>query len=151
MTTMKKETEGRVAAPECAKRVFICSPFRGLGFTEEEAKKNFFENLRIAKLACRYATLHGAVPYAPHLYFPRFLMDQDEAEREKGMLMGQSWLAQCSELWVIGHQISEGMEKEIRQAEKWDIPIRHYIPRFSPEEHLLKAIFGDEFPYIEMV
>ena len=67
------------------------------------------------------------------------------------MLLGMVGLSECKELWVVGRRISKGMAKEIKQAEKWGIPIKHYIPRFTPEEHLLKAIFGDQFPFIEMV
>ncbi len=147
MITMKKEEH--VAG--CAKRVFICTPFRGLGFTEEAAKENFFENLRIAKLACRYATLHGAVPYAPHLYFPRFLMDSNSDEHEMSMLMGQLWLAQCSELWVIGRRVSSGMEREIAKAKEWGIPIKYYVPERTPEERLLDAILRPEIDFHEMV
>ena len=43
------------------------------------------------------------------------------------------------------------MKKEIDQARRWGIPVKRYIPRFTPEEQLLKAIFGDDFPYTEMV
>ena len=134
-----------------AKKVFICSPFRGLGRTEQEAKKNYLGNMELAKKACRYATGEGCIPYCPHLYFPRFLVDSDPDEREIGMLMGQTWLKQCSELWVIGRRISQGMKSEIAYAKELGIPVKHYVPERTPEERLLDAILRPEIEYREMV
>ena len=90
-------------------------------------------------------------PSVPAPLLPGVLDDNVEDEREIGMLLGMVGLSECKELWIVGRRISEGMDKEIKQAEKWGIPIKHYIPRFTSEEHLLKAIFGDDFPFIEMV
>ena len=132
------------------KRVFICSPFRGLGSTEAEAKENFYDNLKLAKYACRYATLKGFIPYAPHLYFPRFLMDHDPDERDMGRCYGLMWLAQCDELWMIGREASEGMKTELEKAREWGIPIKLYVPERTPEERLLDAIFFPEIKFHEM-
>ena len=115
-----RKTEARL------KKIFVCSPFRGIGSTEEAARKDYQNNIALAKGVCRYVADKGFIPYCPHLYFPRFLMDSDPDEREIGMLMGQSWLAQCSELWVIGRRISSGMEREIAKAKEWGIPVKHY-------------------------
>lgn len=133
------------------KKVFVCSPFRGLGQTEEEAKENGRWNISLAKAVCRYITGKGYIPYCPHLYFPRFLIDSDADEREMGMLMGQTWLAQCDELWIIGRRISEGMKREIARAEEWGIPVKHYVGRRTPEERLLDAIFHPEIDFHELV
>lgn len=133
------------------KRVFICSPFRGIGHTEDEAKEEFRENMKLARFATRYATLEGYVPYAPHLYFPRFLCDHDPDERNKGRNLGLTWLAQCDELWIIGRHVSEGMKTEITKAQEWGIPIRHYVPERTPEERLLDAIFYPDIKIREMV
>ena len=106
------------------KKVFICSPYRPTGDTEEERMESFRENTEVAKAACRFACEQGAVPYAPHLYFPQYLDDEDDEEREQGIVMGLTWLARCDELWVIGKRITEGMKREIEQAQEWGIIIR---------------------------
>lgn len=132
-------------------KVYICSPFRPVGETVEAQAKSIKKHKILARYACRYAVANGYSPLCPHLYYPEFLDDNVEDEREIGMLLGMVGLSECKELWVVGRRISEGMAKEIKQAEKWHIPVKRYIPRFTPEEHLLKAVFGDEFPFIEMV
>lgn len=152
------QTEERRKAPaakattmEENNKVFICSPFRPVGDTVEALAKSSKGHRILARYACRYAVAKGYSPLCPHLYYPEFLDDNVEDEREIGMLLGMVGLSECKELWVIGRRISEGMKKEIAQAEKWGIPIKRYIPRFTPEERLLKAIFEDDFPYTEMV
>ena len=132
-------------------KVYICSPFRPVGDTLEAQAKSSKAHKILARYACRYAVANGYSPLCPHLYYPEFLDDDVEDEREIGMLLGMVGLSECSELWVIGRRISDGMKKEIDQARRWGLPVKHYIPRFTPEEQLLKAILGDEFPYNEMV
>lgn len=133
------------------KKVFICSPFRGLGSDAEQQKKDRSRNRNNARAACNFAVLKGCIPYAPHLYFPQFLMDSDPDGRKAGMLMGLTWLSACDELWVIGRRISEGMEQEIRKAKEWGIPVIYYVGKRCPEERLLDAIFHPEIEYREMV
>ena len=133
------------------KKIFVCSPFRGLGSTEEAEKKDYRSNIALAKWVCRYITGKGYIPYCPHLYFPRFLMDSDPDEREIGMFMGQTWLAQCDELWVIGRRVSEGMAREITWAKKSGIPVKRYLLERTPEERLLDAILHPEIDFHEMV
>lgn len=130
--------------------VFICSPYRGHGETKEEAKKDFYKNKRLAMFAARYAVDQGYLPYAPHLYFTNFLADSDLDERERGINLGLSWLAQCDEMWVIGHEISEGMEAEIAKAREWGIRIIRYVKPRTPEDRLLDAIFFPGIRFREM-
>ncbi len=132
------------------KKVFICSPFRATGETQEDYEREISANIRKAIDACRYAIREGYLPYAPHLYFTLFMDDSDDVEREMGMLLGLSWLAQCDELWVIGRTVSDGMMKEIEQAEKWGIKIVHCISKRIPEQRLLDAIFHPEITFREM-
>ena len=132
------------------KKVFICSPFRATGETQEDYEREISANIRKAIDACRYAIREGYLPYAPHLYFTLFMDDSDDVEREIGMLLGLSWLAQCDELWVIGRTVSDGMMKEIEQAEKWGIKIVHCISKRVPEQRLLDAIFHPEITFREM-
>ncbi len=52
--------------------VYICSPLSG-------AVKRNREN---ARRYCRFAVERGAIPLAPHLYFPQFMEDADPAQRD---------------------------------------------------------------------
>lgn len=150
-TRMNQGTQNGKNSQTGLKKIFVCSPFRGIGSTEEAAKKNYQNNIALAKGVCRYIADKGFIPYCPHLYFPRFLLDSDPDEREIGMIMGQSWLAQCSELWIIGRRISSGMEREIAKAEEWGITVKHYVLKRTPEERLLDAILRPEIEFHEMV
>ena len=87
------------------KKVFICSPFRGdvKGNTEK------------ARSYCRRVYEAGCIPLAPHLLFPQFLNETNEAERAAGIAMGLELLLDCDEVWVYG-QTTAGMEQEIRFA-----------------------------------
>ena len=96
------------------KKVFICSPYRG---------QDIEKNIRRAKEACRLALKKKCLPYAPHLYFTRFLLDSDYGEREAGLFLGSLWLSECDEIWVIGCKITEGMQREIDLAEELGIPV----------------------------
>lgn len=95
--------------------VFICSPFRG----------DYEKNIQVAKRICRVAAEMGYLPIAPHLYFTQFL-DEDN-DRWLGMDMGRDLLLKCSEVWVIGEKITEGMMEEIHTARCENIPIK-YVP-----------------------
>ena len=132
------------------KKVFICSPFAPRGETKEEMERDTNRNIRITQKACRFAALNGNVPYAPHLFFTQFLKDSDKTEREYGQIMGLIWLAQCSELWIIGRRISPGMEKEIRKAKEWGIPVKHYVFKRDAEKKLLDSLFYPDVEFFEM-
>lgn len=98
------------------KKIFICSAYRG----------DIDGNIEKAKEYCRWAAVEcGVIPIAPHLFFPQFLDDDVETERELGINMGLSLLKECSELWYFGDSITEGMKKEIDTAVKLGIPVRH--------------------------
>lgn len=99
--------------------VFICSPYRGE--TPDEVQKN----TRNAEWYCRLAYTLGYIPFAPHLYFTRFLADNCETERKDGMAMGKVIMLQCAELWVFGDKISDGMRSEIAYAEAHSIPVKY--------------------------
>ncbi len=151
MITNEKKPNAKALPLEPGDKVFICSPFRPTGDTPEAQAKSHKANKITARYACQYAVANGLQPICPHLYYPTFLDDDVEDEREIGILLGLISLSECKELWIVGRRISAGMEKVIAQAEKWGIPIKHYIPRFTPKERVLKAILGDAFPIIEMV
>ena len=85
-------------------------------------------NIECATSVCREAMKKGYVPYAPHLYFPQFLSEDDKDEREMGIILGLTWLSYCDEIWVVGLRISSGMKEEIKKAREWGIPLKHVIP-----------------------
>lgn len=122
--------EGRQLCPSCWSKqfdltaqkkqlVFICSPYRG------ETPDEVQQNTRNAKWYCRLAYTLGYIPFAPHLYFTRFLADNCETERKDGMAMGKVIMLQCAELWVFGDKISDGMRSEIAYAEAHSIPVKY--------------------------
>lgn len=94
--------------------VYICSPYRG--DPEGNAEK--------ARRYCRFAVESGAIPVAPHLFFPQFM--KEETERELAMQMDMVLLAHCRQVWVFGSFLSEGMGAEIAQAKRKKMKIRYF-------------------------
>ncbi len=91
-----------------AEMVFVCSPYRG----DVEA------NVERARGYCQQVIRAGKVPFAPHLFFPQFLDDNDPDERFLGLLFGLRFIDHCDEVWVFGKEITQGMSEEIDYAEK---------------------------------
>ena len=87
-------------------KVFICSPYAG------DIEKNTYMVLKY----CRFAVKEGYIPFAPHAFFPRFLDEESSFERTLGIIMGTVFLDDCSEIWIFGDKISEGMRVEIERA-----------------------------------
>lgn len=81
------------------KAVFICSPFKA---NSEERRAEY---RRYAQEMALSALQEGAAPYAPHLYLPDILDDEDAL-----------WL--CTR-----YGISNGMRKEISAAQRNGIRI----------------------------
>ncbi len=108
---------------EIKKRVYICSPLSG----------NIKHNMAMATEYCRFAAGKGYIPYAPHVYFPAFMDDDDPEQRAIGLSEGQLWLRMCSELWIFGNVISVGMKGEIETAIKLGIPIKLFTESVDPE------------------
>ena len=101
--------------PEPAK-VYICSPFAG------DTAANVEKALRY----CRFALDKEKFPIAPHCYLPRFMDDNNPAERELGLTFALRLLAECRELWIFGTRISDGMKREIMTAKWRHIRIRQF-------------------------
>lgn len=93
--------------------VYICSPYSG----------DIESNTLTARRYCRLAADRGYVPLAPHLLLPQFM--SEETERERAIGMDMAFLAVCRELWVCGSRVSEGMKKEIEEAKRMGMTIRH--------------------------
>ena len=100
-------------------KVYVSSPLRG----DEDG------NVAKAIWYARYVADEGYLPVVPHIYFPQFLRDHIPEERNKAMQMNRVLLLECSELWVFGNVISEGMKQEIEWAKVAGIPIRYFDER----------------------
>lgn len=101
------------------KIIYICSPLRG----------NIDGNIQNAKQYCREIALDGNMPIASHVYCPQFLDDTVDAERQAGMKIGIELLRFCDELRVYGDFISTGMQAEIQEAKRLNVPIKYIIER----------------------
>ena len=116
LTAVRREERQKSGLkPESAK-VYICSPFRG----------NTETNIANALRYCRFAVERGKFPIAPHCYLPRFMNDDNPAERELALSFGLRLLNDCRELWIFGANISEGMKREILAAKWRNIKIKHF-------------------------
>lgn len=103
-------------AAETLPWVYIASPYRG------DVEKNTAAAEKYAAFAAR----QNKIPLCPHIYFTRFLDDNNEAERRKGLNFAMQWLKHCDEMWVFGSRISSGMKAELDAARTWNIPIRFF-------------------------
>ncbi len=101
--------------------VYVCSPYAG------DVERNTANTRRY----CRFVVDRGYIPIAPHLLFPQFMQDDDEAERDLALFMDIVLLTKCAELWVFGDTITKGMELEIARAQHRDQPIRYFTNDFE--------------------
>lgn len=111
---MAIEREGRCPPVWKWPFVYICSPFAG----------DTSANVEKALSYCRFALDKGKFPIAPHCYLPRFMNDENPAERELALAFGLRLLSECRELWIFGDHISVGMRREVSHARKRGIRLR---------------------------
>nr|WP_319488604.1 DUF4406 domain-containing protein [uncultured Caproiciproducens sp.] len=109
VATLVKTHEGKPL-----KLIYMCSPYKG----------NKKANIAAARQYCFNAIANGYIPIAPHVMFYDILDDDDPGQRAVGMKMGIELLRFCSEVWVFGSRISDGMLKEIVLAQTLKIPVR---------------------------
>jgi len=97
---------------------YICSPYRAKTPQQHQI------HLEYAKELSKRITLSLGAVITPHLYYPLFLDDNVEREREIGMESALDLLKVCDTL-VVGqkHGISSGMQMEIDFAKKNNIDI----------------------------
>lgn len=105
--------------------VYICSPYAG----------DVETNTANARRYSRFAIESHTIPITPHLLYPQFLDDNVEAERDLGRFIGIVLLSKCSEIWVFGDRISEGMKAEIDRARYKNIPIRYFSTDCKEVQH----------------
>jgi hypothetical protein len=99
--------------------VFICSPLRG----------NVEENTKKCKKYCKFACYNHYTPFAPHLFYTRFLNDDVESERTLGIQCGLSMLEKCDEIWVFAKEdgsVSQGMQIEINKANNLKKKVKYF-------------------------
>lgn len=96
--------------------VYICSPYSG------DTERNMANARRYSRFAC----LHGAVPFTPHILFTQYLDDDIKSERTLAMCMNRKMIRKCDELWVFGKRMSTGMKEEISFAKRNGIKIRYF-------------------------
>ena len=96
--------------------VYICSPYAG----------DVETNVQKARRYCRFAVDKGYIPIAPHLLFTQFLNDDSPKERQLGIFFGNAVMSKCSEVWVFGDRISDGLEAEIKRAKRKNYRLRYF-------------------------
>lgn len=96
--------------------VYICSPLSG----------NVEKNMTNARRYSRFAAMHGAVPFTPHILYTQYMDDDVEYERRLAMSMNKRMLGMCNELWVFGKRMSPGMKEEVSFARRNGIRIRYF-------------------------
>lgn len=101
------------------KLVYVCSPLRG----------DVERNVRKANGYCLFAAKQSVLPIAPQVMFTGFLDDAIPEERQTGLALGLEILKLCSEVWVFGEKISEGMQAEIKAAVDLGIPVLNFNER----------------------
>jgi len=76
-------------------------------------------NVALCKKLCMELSLMGYAPWAPHLFYPLFLDDADEFQRDLGISMGAAWMEKADEVWAYRRLgVSTGMRFEIAAAER---------------------------------
>lgn len=95
--------------PALMPMVYVCSQYRA------DTAEELHQHIEVAKWACRDIVMAGAIPIAPHLYFPRFMDDRMPMERYYGIGAGKRLMEQCNTFYVVtvNGVISEGMAQEI--------------------------------------
>lgn len=96
--------------------VYICSPYRG----------DVDTNVMRARRYSYFAVTENTIPITPHLLFPQFMDDDIPSQRKLAMHFNYVLLGKCSQLWVFGDVISEGMKYEINLAKKRFMKIRYF-------------------------
>lgn len=107
------------------KLVYICSPLRG----------DIDANMKRALRYCTYAAGCGVIPIAPHMAWNGVFDDTIPEKREAALRLGLELLKRCDEVWVMGNEITEGMQGEIDEAERLHIA-RVYVLDEQVEQDL---------------
>lgn len=96
--------------------MYGCSPYAG----------DVETNVKNAKRCSKFAIDENAILVTPHLLYPQFMDDRNEAEREMAMHFNYVLLGKCTEVRVFGGVVSRGMAREIVVAKKRRMKIRWF-------------------------
>ncbi|MDY4669409.1 MAG: DUF4406 domain-containing protein [Oliverpabstia sp.] len=135
--TQKEET---CMVENTVSTIFVCSPYQPQPRESVVSRDQLVSNIEQAKMACQLIVKLGFLPLASHLYFTGFLDDTVVQEREKGMELGQKWVALSDEVWVFGEEITEGMSREIAYAKELGKSVRMIPESNKLISRLLAAI-----------
>lgn len=94
--------------------IYLCSPYSG----------DVSRNIEKAKRYARFVIDQGRIPLCPHLMLDGIIREPEE--RDLVLFIDLALLSKTAELWVFGSTVTEGMEAEIRQAERKGMPIRRF-------------------------
>lgn len=91
--------------------IYICSRYRA------DSKDQFKKQMEYTKECAKAQVLLGHDVVVPHLYYPLFLDDDKEDERELGLASAINLMQYCDTILVCPKRgISAGMEAEIKVA-----------------------------------
>jgi len=98
------------------KKVFIISNFKG----------DIDANIKKALYYGQIVIGTGRIPVVPYLYFKQFLNENNPNEKMKIIDMGLELMEDCDEVYLMGFDITEGMEFELDYARGLRIPVSLY-------------------------
>ncbi|MBK7078522.1 MAG: 3'-5' exonuclease [Myxococcales bacterium] len=96
------------------RRVYVCHPF-----ANDPAG-----NIERVRAISQFLIDDGALPIAPHLYLPQLI--DETTGREQALALCLELLATCDEVRVFGELVTEGMERELREAKRLGLPA-HFV------------------------
>lgn len=113
---------------------YVCSRYSA------DTQEVFEDQLQTTKDISRVLVVNGYDVIVPHLYYPRFLDDDYEEDREIGTQSAIRLLHVCDMMFVyIKNKVSRGMEAEIIAARKKNIDI-FYFGNLNDLRDILKRI-----------
>lgn len=106
--------------------LYIASPLRG----------DVEQNIQNAMRYCAKAIEEGYIPLAPHVMYRGIFDDEVPEERQTALDIGKDMLEKCSNMWVCGDRVSEGMQGEIEKAKARGIPVEKKPESFFAENRV---------------
>jgi len=114
--------------------VFLASPLRG----------NYERNIAYAKACTIDSIAKGEAPFVPHLLYSQVLDDKDVEERRAGLSCGSAWIPRVSAIVVYtDYGISEGMFREITEAESCGVPVEFRKIAFNDSAFAAQSARGE--------
>ncbi|MBE6906107.1 MAG: DUF4406 domain-containing protein [Ruminococcaceae bacterium] len=115
--------------------LYIASPLRG----------DVEQNIQNAMRYCEKAIEDGYIPLAPHVMYQGLFNDEIPEQRKTALDIGLQTLEKCSQMWVCGDRISEGMRGEINLAKLKGIPVEEkpesfFTERPAPQDNTFREL-----------